>query len=143
MSDRYVMDTAVVTLGNMSSALKRYPDSVDARRHRANADVAASSRARPVADPDPARSRPAAHRERVQAEVAAPLTRSVRSPHADRLTARQEPRNRRVRLADITVGYDGLNRAAQQLRQGRGEVDSELKRLQVLIDQLTQGGFKT
>jgi uncharacterized protein YukE len=46
-------------------------------------------------------------------------------------------------MTDIAIGYDGLNRTAQQLKQGREELAAELNRLQSLIRELTDGQFKT
>lgn len=46
-------------------------------------------------------------------------------------------------MMDINIGYDGLNRTAQQLKQGREELAAELNRLQSLVQELTDGQFKT
>jgi WXG100 family type VII secretion target len=43
----------------------------------------------------------------------------------------------------ITVGYEGLQQAAQQLRSGKDELESTLRDLQSVIDGLTSAGFKT
>ena len=43
----------------------------------------------------------------------------------------------------ITVGYEGLRQAAQQLRSGKQELDTTLRELQTVIDDLTSSGFKT
>jgi WXG100 family type VII secretion target len=44
---------------------------------------------------------------------------------------------------NITVGYEGLQQAANQLRTGKDELTAILKDLQTAIDGLTSGGFKT
>ena len=43
----------------------------------------------------------------------------------------------------ITVGYEGLRQAAQELRSGKQELDTTLRELQAVIDDLTGSGFKT
>jgi WXG100 family type VII secretion target len=43
----------------------------------------------------------------------------------------------------ITVGYEGLRQAAQQLRTGKQELDTTLRELQTLVGDLTSSGFKT
>jgi WXG100 family type VII secretion target len=44
---------------------------------------------------------------------------------------------------NITVGYEGLQQAATQLRNGRTELNNTLKDLQAVINSLTSTGFKT
>ncbi|HMG39833.1 MAG TPA: WXG100 family type VII secretion target [Acidimicrobiales bacterium] len=43
----------------------------------------------------------------------------------------------------ITVGYEGLQQAANQLRSGKQELVGTLRNLQSVIDGLTSSGFKT
>jgi WXG100 family type VII secretion target len=43
----------------------------------------------------------------------------------------------------ITVGYEGLRQAAQELRSGKQELDATLRELKTVIDDLTSSGFKT
>jgi WXG100 family type VII secretion target len=43
----------------------------------------------------------------------------------------------------VTVGYEGLRQAAQQLRSGKQEFETTLRELQAVIDDLTSSGFKT
>jgi WXG100 family type VII secretion target len=44
---------------------------------------------------------------------------------------------------NITVGYEGLQQAANQLKSGKQDLVTTLKDLQSVIRQLTGGGFKT
>jgi WXG100 family type VII secretion target len=44
---------------------------------------------------------------------------------------------------NITVGYEGLQQAANQLRSGKQELVATLKDLQSVINSLTSSGFKT
>jgi WXG100 family type VII secretion target len=44
---------------------------------------------------------------------------------------------------NITVGYEGLQQAANQLRSGRQELVTTLRDLQAVINNLTSSGFKT
>jgi WXG100 family type VII secretion target len=44
---------------------------------------------------------------------------------------------------NITVGYEGLQQAAGQLRSGKQELVTTLKDLQSVINSLTTAGFKT
>jgi WXG100 family type VII secretion target len=44
---------------------------------------------------------------------------------------------------NITVGYEGLQQAANQLRSGRQELVATLRDLQSVINSLTMSGFKT
>jgi WXG100 family type VII secretion target len=46
-------------------------------------------------------------------------------------------------MADINVGYDGLQQTATQLRNGKDEVNQKLDQLKAQVDQLTSGEFKT
>ncbi|HEY8547306.1 MAG TPA: WXG100 family type VII secretion target, partial [Acidimicrobiales bacterium] len=43
----------------------------------------------------------------------------------------------------ITVGYEGLQQAANQLKSGKQDLVTTLKDLQSVIRSLTGGGFKT
>ena len=44
---------------------------------------------------------------------------------------------------NITVGYEGLQQAANQLKSGKDELTGVLRELQSAINSLTSGGFKT
>jgi len=44
---------------------------------------------------------------------------------------------------NITVGYEGLQSAANQLKTGKQDLVATLKELQSVITSLTGGGFKT
>ena len=44
---------------------------------------------------------------------------------------------------NITVGYEGLQQAAAQLKNGRTELNTQLRTLQQAINNLTSSGFKT
>lgn len=44
---------------------------------------------------------------------------------------------------NITVGYEGLQQAANQLRSGKQELVSTLRDLQSVINSLTSSGFRT
>jgi WXG100 family type VII secretion target len=44
---------------------------------------------------------------------------------------------------NITVGYEGLQQAANQLKSGKQELVTTLKELQSVINSLTSSGFKT
>jgi WXG100 family type VII secretion target len=44
---------------------------------------------------------------------------------------------------NITVGYEGLQQAANQLRSGKQELVGQLRNLQSVINNLTSAGFKT
>lgn len=46
-------------------------------------------------------------------------------------------------MADINVGYEGLQQAAGQLKSGREELDQKLQQLQTVINNLTSSEFKT
>jgi WXG100 family type VII secretion target len=46
-------------------------------------------------------------------------------------------------MADINVGYEGLQQAAGQLKSGREELDQKLQQLQSIINNLTSSEFKT
>ena len=44
---------------------------------------------------------------------------------------------------NITVGYEGLQQAANQLRSGKQDLVTTLRDLQSVINSLTSAGFKT
>lgn len=46
-------------------------------------------------------------------------------------------------MPDINIGYDGLGRAAAQLRSGHEEIDQRLRALKSMIDQLVNSEFRT
>jgi WXG100 family type VII secretion target len=46
-------------------------------------------------------------------------------------------------MADINIGYDGLQQTAGQLKNGKEELTQKLQQLKNQVDQLTQGEFKT
>lgn len=46
-------------------------------------------------------------------------------------------------MADINVGYEGLQQTVTQLRSGKEEVKQKLDQLKSQVDQLTSGEFKT
>lgn len=46
-------------------------------------------------------------------------------------------------MADINVGYDGLQQTSTQLKNGKEELTQKLQQLKGLVDQLTSGEFKT
>ncbi|GAA3892845.1 hypothetical protein GCM10022243_67260 [Saccharothrix violaceirubra] len=46
-------------------------------------------------------------------------------------------------MADVNIGYDGLQRAAGQLRAGYGEMADRLRALRTMIDQLVSSEFRT
>jgi WXG100 family type VII secretion target len=46
-------------------------------------------------------------------------------------------------MADVSVGYDGLQQAANQLRTGRDEITQRLQSLKAMIDQLVTSEFRT
>ncbi|MET7750611.1 WXG100 family type VII secretion target [Micromonospora sp. NPDC005367] len=46
-------------------------------------------------------------------------------------------------MTDVNVGYDGLQRAASQLRSGQTEMTQRLHALKSMIDQLVGSEFRT
>ena len=46
-------------------------------------------------------------------------------------------------MADITVGYEGLQQTMTKLKNGKDEVNQRLDQLKAEVDQLTSGEFKT
>lgn len=46
-------------------------------------------------------------------------------------------------MTDVNVGYDGLQRAAAQLRTGQAEMTQRLQALKSMIDQLVGSEFRT
>lgn len=46
-------------------------------------------------------------------------------------------------MADVSVGYDGLNRAATSLQTGQGEINDKLQSLKSMVDQLVASEFRT
>jgi WXG100 family type VII secretion target len=46
-------------------------------------------------------------------------------------------------VQNITVGYEGLQKAANDLKTGKQDLVNTLKELQSVITSLTGGGFKT
>ncbi|MEV0701961.1 WXG100 family type VII secretion target [Saccharopolyspora sp. NPDC050389] len=46
-------------------------------------------------------------------------------------------------MADVNIGYDGLQRAATQLKSGQAEMNDKLQALKSMIDQLVGSEFRT
>lgn len=46
-------------------------------------------------------------------------------------------------MADINVGYEGLQQTVTQLRNGKEEIKRQLDQFKSQVDQLTSGEFKT
>lgn len=46
-------------------------------------------------------------------------------------------------MADVNVGYDGVNRAAAQLKSGQSEMIEKLQSLKSMIDRLVTSEFRT
>lgn len=46
-------------------------------------------------------------------------------------------------MVDITVGYEGLQQTANQLKNGKEELTQKLQQLKNQVDQLTNSEFKT
>ncbi|WP_030376174.1 WXG100 family type VII secretion target [Streptomyces rimosus] len=46
-------------------------------------------------------------------------------------------------MADVSVGYDGVQQTATQLRNGQTEMSEKLQALKAMVDQLVAGEFRT
>ncbi|MET8912509.1 WXG100 family type VII secretion target [Micromonospora sp. NPDC004551] len=46
-------------------------------------------------------------------------------------------------MTDVNVGYDGLQRAAAQLKTGQTDMTQQLRALKSMIDRLTESEFRT
>jgi WXG100 family type VII secretion target len=46
-------------------------------------------------------------------------------------------------MVDVSVGYEGLQNAAGQLRTGQQDMDDKLQSLRSVIDELVGGEFRT
>ncbi|MFI8094023.1 WXG100 family type VII secretion target [Streptomyces sp. NPDC086080] len=46
-------------------------------------------------------------------------------------------------MVDVNVGYDGVNRAALQLKTGQDEITQKLQSLKGMVDQLVTSEFRT
>lgn len=46
-------------------------------------------------------------------------------------------------MTDVNVGYDGVTRAAGQLKTGQSEMSGQLQSLKSMIDQLVTSEFRT
>ncbi|MGW5445341.1 WXG100 family type VII secretion target [Streptomyces asiaticus] len=46
-------------------------------------------------------------------------------------------------MADVSVGYDGVQHAATQLMNGQTDMSEKLQSLKTMVDQLVAGEFRT
>jgi WXG100 family type VII secretion target len=46
-------------------------------------------------------------------------------------------------MADVSVGYDGVQQAASQLTSGQNEMSEKLQSMKSMIDQLVSSEFRT